>query len=133
MDEIEALRAEVTELRAEVERLRNQQAGHVCVPAGTRYCPLHPKITGPVTIGDPICTCDPPMRHSGSWTAPQWTIGDPPGGWFPNTAAGCAGGAHVVTVMSGNEPLTFTRDFAGPAAGCAGGVVGQIYTLNAGG
>lgn len=96
-DDAGALRAEVAELRAEVERLRAWQAGHVCAApvanqctcsiANTR-CPLHlpPGWTGYVA---PLNVC------GGAVGVPQtviWNPGDPSVTmWQPTAgAAGCA-------------------------------------------
>ena len=76
MDETEALRAEVAELRAEVERLRLQQAGHVCYDPSSPYAQWYRTTAAAAPCPPPVLTLAPGM--------PVWKVA------FP--AAGCAGG-----------------------------------------
>jgi hypothetical protein len=118
-DETETLRAEVAELRAEVERLQAWQAGHSCA------APLVP-LAAPYATSPPPCTCGqtsvcqqhPPWRQ-------QVTIGDPAGGWFPNVC-----GANPLPVPSlvfgttcGQPPTVIMN----PTPGCADQGQASLY------
>ena len=77
MDETEALRAEVAELRAEMDRLKIAQAGHVCAPN-----PIYQQWYN--TAG--AAGCNPTIT---------WMPGNPPLKIYNNTAA-AAGGASTL-------------------------------------
>jgi hypothetical protein len=86
-DETEALRAEVAELRAEIERLQAWQATHVCQPQAGNW--------------PSQCTCGTSTR-SPVHAPPPWQ------GTWTSVAAGAAGGGstHMWTANTANTAAT---------------------------
>jgi hypothetical protein len=93
-DTIKSLRAELAELRAEVERLRAWQNGHVCAA--------------------PRCTCGSTAMPT-ACPVHTWTGYISP----PNVCGAGAGVPPTITWNPGDPPLNIQYDTAG-AAGCAG-------------
>jgi hypothetical protein len=92
-DETEALRAEVAELRAEIERLQAWQATHVCQPQAGNW-------PSQCTCGTSTrCPVHVPPPWQGTWTSTirPWT----------SVAAGAAGGGstHMWTVNTAATPM----------------------------
>ena len=90
MDETEALRAEVAELRAEVERLKLAQASHYCAPNPVcqQWYPAAAAAGVPTTFTIPFSTAA---------AQPFPVYCDP-----ARFTAGCAGGALPLQVFTGN-------------------------------
>ena len=104
-DETEALRAEVAELRSEVERMRAWQAGHVCAP-----------VVSQCTCGSTALPTTCPV-HTRPWTgyvSPQ------------NVCGGAAPIGQTIMILPGDEPLNFFQ----PTAGCAPAPVPNMVFFN---
>ena len=121
-DEGAALRAEVAELRGEVERLRSWQNGHICAPGGActcatvspvctwAPCPVHSAVPS-----QPSCTCGTSVRCYRHCPADwQWpTIVN----WYPTMGAGCP----PVQTFTLNQPSAEVYSIGFQTTGCAAG------------
>lgn len=115
MAEADDLRAEIAELRNDVERLRTWQATHICAsPARFDGCTCpHP------TVAAPFAQLPCPVHSVRPLT----------GYVSPYNVCGAAGGyAGVVTYLPGDAPHIYLA----PTQGCAGGGSTLTFTFPAG-